>query len=580
MFCTRCGKQLHDGDAFCAHCGTKVREDLLFKSEIKTTPKFSKYDDVVFNPPFKAEAERRTQTIEESTNPYSSEPKKERISFDWNLDGFPTAERKKDDSFEINWDAVIEKKRETKGITVEKIVPEIQEEPEKEEIVVEKIELKEEVSKKEVADEPLSIEDLERALFGTGDFDALDDNAPGVTIEYTTVKEGKKKEEFYTYNMQRDAFQELLDKERARLEALEEERKSQWEEIAAIDQDIEYVPKKALEFEDVFKEPSLPLTPPVKEVAVVLPPLTARVMVEDEEEVQYEVVLPPLTARVEALEETEDVAPVEEIEEEVSSPFLEEESLPEETKEKTKLRYSDVFPADAFDSISDDKSDKLAKEEIDDDDDDEEDGKGNGWIKVLIAILTLVVLIEVVIIGVKFVAPDSQLAIMVDGVMDKVTSLFSQEDEEDPPEINIDENLVETYISELSGNNQNIGSVKHGDALKYDLSKTYAFDEIGQTNEFQDVDWNGEGNKTNGYYIVEAIISYYDTWKANNPESSVVGVNEVTIGEIRTGSSGYYVLNKIIYAEEGGTLEKYETVYLEASQDKIIVKEVKEETIS
>ena len=27
MFCTKCGRPLHDGDKFCAYCGTKVREE-------------------------------------------------------------------------------------------------------------------------------------------------------------------------------------------------------------------------------------------------------------------------------------------------------------------------------------------------------------------------------------------------------------------------------------------------------------------------------------------------------------------------------------------------------------------------
>ena len=50
MFCTNCGKKLHDGDRFCANCGTRVREE---------APEMRQ--EVVFNPPFKAEAEHRTR---------------------------------------------------------------------------------------------------------------------------------------------------------------------------------------------------------------------------------------------------------------------------------------------------------------------------------------------------------------------------------------------------------------------------------------------------------------------------------------------------------------------------------------
>lgn len=602
MFCTKCGKKLHEGDIFCAHCGTKVREDLLFKSEVKPAPRTARYDDVVFNPPFKAEAERRTQHIEEA-NSYSSEPKKESIHFDWNLDGFPTSERKKEEEFVINWDSVIERRKEDRAVTVEKILPESGFKTEVSEIFIENKDAKKleepqpiikEEPKKELSEEPLSIEALEEALFGTSDFDALDENAQGVTIEYKTFKERKKGQEFYTYNAHKDAFQELLDRERARLEELESERESQWEELTSF-------------------------VPTLKFVDVVVPPLTAGVMADDPMNIiepEYQVVLPPLTAMVEAPEVSEPEAseagePVEIVEEKTEEaggcPFLggedngadsgdegrgeedagDEAELSEETKEKTKLRYSDVFPADAFDSVGDDQPHKRNKKKIDktldeilsDDDDDDEDEGGNFIIKALIVLLAIVVIVEIGVIGIKFIAPESDIALKIDGLMDKVTGIFSGEDEGTVPSIEIEQNLVEKYVKELSGEAKNIGSVDNNATMKYDLSKAHSFAEIGQTNEFQDVAWNSVDNKTNGYLIVKAIISYYDAWKANNPESTVVGINQVTIGEIRTGSSGYYVLNKVIYAQEGETIEKYETIYLEASQDKIAVKEVKEETL-
>ena len=53
-----------------------------------------KYEEVVFNPPFRQEAERRTKQLTEE-GPYSKEPKKESVHFDWNLDGFPDRDSKK-----------------------------------------------------------------------------------------------------------------------------------------------------------------------------------------------------------------------------------------------------------------------------------------------------------------------------------------------------------------------------------------------------------------------------------------------------------------------------------------------------
>ena len=52
MFCTKCGKELYEGDRFCAFCGAEVRSRSA-----------SKNDDIVFNPPFKLEAQKKTEEI-------------------------------------------------------------------------------------------------------------------------------------------------------------------------------------------------------------------------------------------------------------------------------------------------------------------------------------------------------------------------------------------------------------------------------------------------------------------------------------------------------------------------------------
>ena len=49
MFCTNCGKKIYDGDKFCANCGVKVRKETPEPKPVS--------HDIVFNPPFKVEAE-------------------------------------------------------------------------------------------------------------------------------------------------------------------------------------------------------------------------------------------------------------------------------------------------------------------------------------------------------------------------------------------------------------------------------------------------------------------------------------------------------------------------------------------
>ena len=68
MFCTKCGKRLYDGDSFCAHCGAKVRDELLFKKEIKSTPRTTRYDEVVFNPPFKGKQKEELKALKQRLN--------------------------------------------------------------------------------------------------------------------------------------------------------------------------------------------------------------------------------------------------------------------------------------------------------------------------------------------------------------------------------------------------------------------------------------------------------------------------------------------------------------------------------
>ena len=261
MFCTKCGNPLHDEDKFCARCGARVREDVS-----REAPTASKYEEVVFNPPFREEAEKRTKQLTEE-NPYSKDPKKESVHFDWNLDGFPGKDSKKDEEFELNWEAVIERRREPKPVTVEKLVPEEQtataEEPEQPKAAQEDLFIQEE--KKE---EPLSIADLERELFGTAPANEASIDEKGATIQYSRAGLPKDKEQFFTYNAKRDAFQELLDKERSRIEEMESQRKSEWEEITPAEvpeREIKEPPK----FEDVFIEPEMPLVPPVRELSLI-----------------------------------------------------------------------------------------------------------------------------------------------------------------------------------------------------------------------------------------------------------------------------------------------------------------------
>ena len=62
MFCTNCGKELNPGDRFCANCGCEIKAS---QSEKR------KYDNVVFNPPVRKEADKRTAQILKSREEFT-----------------------------------------------------------------------------------------------------------------------------------------------------------------------------------------------------------------------------------------------------------------------------------------------------------------------------------------------------------------------------------------------------------------------------------------------------------------------------------------------------------------------------
>ena len=153
MFCTKCGKELYEGDRFCAFCGAEVRSRSA-----------SKNDDIVFNPPFKLEAQKKTEEILKAAEERREEEKKakrETVAFDWNLEGFPTTRPQKTEDVDFNWDSVLEKRSR---IGSDAVYPEKKEPVELQEPTVEKIELPEGQEKPDVPDVRWQIYETGEAL--------------------------------------------------------------------------------------------------------------------------------------------------------------------------------------------------------------------------------------------------------------------------------------------------------------------------------------------------------------------------------------------------------------------------------
>ena len=654
MFCTNCGKKLYEGDRFCAYCGTKVREE---------EPKARQ--EIVFNPPFRAEAERRTSEIFRGFAESREEPEKshrtEPAHFDWNLDGFPSGETKKTEDVDFNWDSVMDRKREvhredTRSIPAVPVVDKIHigemkvsdtdaeesngdeaetsnaSEPVKT-VTVAEASVEEENPEEETQDEAASR--LEDELFGksykpvgsAGSADA--DDRSGNTAQL---------EKFYTYNEKKEAFQELLDKEYERLRSMEEERKPDADSLEFTwagrlfsqqdedqeedqgedqgeDQEEETVSGDTIDFSPIREEARMrnqmkPEPEPESETET-----TDAVKPEAEKPEQEE----PATDVPEAGETAVEETPAEEAAGEAPSAdeTREDNDTPSDgPDEKLRLRYSDVFPRESLAAGSDDSRSDDTEPAADDgktgesekqpaaadisdlfEEDEEEDKKGmNLFVKLVVTLLVLLIVLEGIVLATKFIAPESTFSIQANAFVEKILGKVtggsgSPQDVQDPEgsDRDGDEDLPkETYLSgilrEKVPEPETIGQVLEDTELKYDNKKNYAFGEqLAEAEAFVDETWkSGEDGKTitKADAMMNAVVTYFDQWKATNEDTSLIGINKLEIGEIRTGEEGYYVLCRLTFAgEDGDEVVKYVTVNVKESQDSMVINETKEETI-
>ena len=642
MFCTKCGKELYDGDRFCAHCGAEVRE-----------AKRSKYDDVVFNPPFRMEAQRKTEEIIRSTESQAAAAKRETVTFDWNLDGFPKSQPRKTEDVDFNWDSVIDRRGSSRQIKVEKIQPEpeqelffagasaeveeptkevprirenffVFEEPAAEETSVEEIQEVQEVEEIQAItdiadvfgtpeDEPevipeikeleaelnieeptMTIEDLERELFGT-------EEAVPAADSYKPADD-----KFYTYNQKFDAFQELLEREKSRLAEME----SGSSELKNMD--YTWVGEV---FPELNKEPEV--------VDFAQPSLTMSVEIDKVNEAVAAYEAAQKTAEVEKEEPASEPEP--EIPEELAVQEVTEEPEKPERDEsapsKTKLRYSDVFPRDLVgDSAGDagsaepeegknkteveveaapattkNTSDKPSISNIYDELAEDDEPKKHNFAKIIIGILIVLILAEGIIIGAKFLAPESKISLWANELMEGVLNMIMGGEEKDPAGSGDEEGkeglytnaekviYMDSLIAEASSEMKTIGETMYNEDLTFDMFDSYSFEEIPDADDFVDADWyeDSEGSAvTYGEKIMESLIRYYDSWQAVNTDETLVGINSLEFGEIKTGKEGFYVLCKVTYAgADGGTAEKYQTAYLRISDKAMIINEIKEDNL-
>lgn len=538
MFCTNCGKELGQEDKFCAYCGKPAPFVPMFKQESK-----------------------------------EEQPRKPILDIDWNLDGYPRQEKKKKtEDIDFNWNSVIGNKQ-FKPIEVERIekedesqngifiLPELQideREPE------DKFNFFESIKEPEIKAEPeneeaaLTIDELEAELFGLYEEDKNPKNDQE-TIIFDKEKLEERKDKFYTFTQKQNAFSELLEKEKERLVEMGGE-----DILTKIEEKKSEVKKDQTTF-----------------VGVALP-------------------TQPLTVDLKG--------------DKIDSPFPEpEKSKPIESKssqltpeEKVKLRYSDIFPRDLVSSDSDNicSDGEEVKEEVKKDEkkesvagkldalyqdvDEEEPKKKGGFGKFILALLIIIIVLEGAILAIKFLAPESEIAKWADDMIIKVVELFDGSSSQNDDALEGEQADFKTYMNKIVTNEAlettTIGGMTYTEEFSYDDVKTPAFEEVKKADKFVDATWfeDSKGNSfTYGQIIARTVAKYYDAWQSVNQDESLLSINSVEIGEILKGEEGFYVLDKVTYANADGTdTIKYQSIHLKTSDNAMIISELKEETLN
>ena len=603
MYCKNCGKLLSADAKFCSECGTRVEVE---------APKPRVIEPMFF-------------TKEREEAPVKPKKVVHLDEFNWDLDGYPTTPKKTED-IDFNWASVLEEKSRVsrpKPAQPKKEEVEVQNDEDiQEEPVVTVEELVEALPEEEpsdVAEAPVD-ETEDKTALETEIFDNLAQNEieePTRLIDKAQLK-ANGVDQFYTFNQKRAELQALLDQEYARIQSGEIEELPVAEEKQPIPAFLQVEEKKPVEVTveeekeaapaveetevvetaEIATEPAAeelieePVEVPAKEelelVAVVWAAAPAGIVVdepvetEETEETPSSEVSEEAAPKVEAVEEEHVAEPVEEgcpskCEESKAEISTETEEKPAEEPEH-KLTFDDIFR--------------------DDDEDDEEKEKG-GCLKVIAIFLIILVIIELGILGVQYFAPDSQAGAYIDKAYNYVMTLIQGNDEVENQEEVSGPSEVQQIITKQMVKNENIVSVAENVQLRFEEGETYGYDEFADTYAFQNSPWydNEEGESISfGDEIIGTLIQYYsalsdrindvnkdvfdfvdDTSAFYEEIEAIEGqddlqyvINNLEIGEIRTGAKGFYVLTRVTTADRQhteGETEK-QVVYLEPNTSK------------
>lgn len=600
MFCKECGKSISDDSKFCSYCGSKV--EAPSKSEA-----IEKLDDDVHG---LEELERReisrttSQVAENGAKPINL---KRTANFNWDLDGFPSDDQRKEKKVSINWqDVLMSGDRNERSTKIKRDV---------------------EGRKTDSFFFNPNIDDVDKSVQNNDDTDLQsflfeDKSNRNEVIDKTDADHAGTGDsfavnKFYTFNKKNEEFQRLLDKEYEKLKNDDgfQEIEDSDKEFCTSDESISDAQKGGQESESdspIFQEPkSNGDTSRADEDSDMGILEDSDQPKESGNEEQTSDGSSQSEGDIEVKDDGEKDDSIKSeiggVESEGESPNTQSEQSKDElnakrkrrgradNRSKTKFDFHAIFDdEDVVDSDNNVKQKRAhkkvdeaskdiktveAKVEEQSDSDDEGIRPKSKGMKVLSIIFYIILILVILILGIKLVAPDSSLAVNIDRtyetIVDKITGKTPQGAE-------VEENkTIEDWISDASSANQNISKIESDPEIKVDIANK-DFKGVDASKPFSDSIWYTTDDGQDVYYggdIVKSVVAYYSDLNTSSGGINDTKVDHLKIGEIRTGEFGFFVATSFgddkdkkniynLYIEPEGTVMKV--------KDSIEIKKVEE----
>lgn len=586
MFCKECGKSINDDSKFCSYCGSKVEP-------IDKMQSFENFSNEANNP---HEVQQKTAGRTDSQTPEKSIKDinlKRTANFNWDLDGFPSDDQRKEKKVSIDWNDVLMSgnqdndstkiRRDTKGRKTDSFFFATQ-----------------------IHDGDKSVQnnddvDLQSFLFedktNNQDFSGKSD------ADFVENGDSVAVNKFYTFNKKNEEFQRLLDKEYEKLknddgfQEIEDDEK----EFCTSDDSSSEAKKGGQESEldsPIFLKPRSngDISGEIENSGVgVLEDGDRPKEAGNGEQIPSERSDSEGDIEVKDCGDENDSIISEPEGVELQEGQADSQSEPSEdelksrrnrrgradNRSKTKFDFHAIFDdEDVIDSSNIIKQKKTHKKDdelienvkLNDSKDedqvkDEEDKPKSKGKKILSILFYIILIIVILILGIKLVAPDSSLAINIDRayetVIDKITG-------KTPKGAQVEESkTIEDWIADASSANQNISKIESDSEIKVDITNK-DFKGMDASKPFSDSIWYTTDDGQDVYYggdIVKAVVAYYSDLNTSSGGINDTKIDHLKIGEIRTGEFGFFVATSFnddkerkniynLYIEPEGTVMK------------------------